>query len=100
MTAYKRLIIKLSEMSYEVLEYLLSLLCFADKLWFPHFFYLQQWGTHARTWWIYDANHQCPFKSAPRLCIYLRGMHKPIYHPLGKSIMVSSTIYMYVYYFW
>ena len=38
MTAYKRLIIKLSVMPYEVSEHLLSLLCFADKLWFPHFF--------------------------------------------------------------
>ncbi|XP_067936374.1 large ribosomal subunit protein uL13m-like [Watersipora subatra] len=53
-----------------------------------------QWGTFARTWWIYDANHQCPFRSGNRLAIYLQGKHKPIYHPLadcGDHVVVINS---------
>ncbi|KAK6179640.1 hypothetical protein SNE40_011954 [Patella caerulea] len=53
-----------------------------------------QWATFARSWWIYDAYHQCPFESAKRLCIFLQGQHKPIYHPLsdiGDHVVVINT---------
>ena len=45
----------------------------------------QQWVSFSRTWWIYDAKWQCPFKSAFRILHYLDGKHKPIWHPNGKS---------------
>ncbi|CAE1155954.1 RP-L13 [Acanthosepion pharaonis] len=53
-----------------------------------------QWATFARTWWIYDAQHQCPFKSAIMLSYVLQGRHKPIYHPLsdiGDHVVVINT---------
>ncbi|KAF6023199.1 MRPL13 [Bugula neritina] len=53
-----------------------------------------QWATFARSWWIFDANHQCPFQSANRLCLFLEGKHKPIYHPLsdcGDHVIVINT---------
>ena len=49
-------------------------------------FFFQQWLTFARQWWIYDARWQCPFKTAPVICHYLQGKHKPIYHPNSKYI--------------
>ncbi|XP_071118053.1 large ribosomal subunit protein uL13m-like isoform X1 [Haliotis cracherodii] len=53
-----------------------------------------QWATFARTWWIYDANCQCPLKSAKVLVPHLQGKHKPIYHPLsdiGDHVVVINT---------
>ncbi|XP_014788926.1 39S ribosomal protein L13, mitochondrial [Octopus bimaculoides] len=53
-----------------------------------------QWATFHRTWWIYDASHQCPFKSAHMLAYVLQGRHKPIYHPLsdiGDHVVVINT---------
>ncbi|ESP01255.1 hypothetical protein LOTGIDRAFT_186083 [Lottia gigantea] len=53
-----------------------------------------QWATFARTWWIFDANHQCHIKSAKRIALYLQGKHKPIYHPLsdiGDHVVVINT---------
>ncbi len=45
---------------------------------------LQQWATFARQWWLYDARHQCAFRSAEKIIPYLEGRHKPIYHPMSK----------------
>ncbi|XP_064607177.1 LOW QUALITY PROTEIN: large ribosomal subunit protein uL13m-like [Liolophura sinensis] len=53
-----------------------------------------QWATFARTWWIYDAAHQCPHRSGDVLVKYLMGVHKPIYHPLsdvGDHVVVFNT---------
>jgi len=53
-----------------------------------------QWACMARTWWIYDANQQCPFESARRLVIYLQGKHKPIYAQnadVGDHVVVYNT---------
>ncbi|KAK6624952.1 54S ribosomal protein L13 [Polyplax serrata] len=46
---------------------------------------VQQWATFARVWHIYDAKWQNPFHSAKLIAKYLRGLHKPIYHPLNDS---------------
>ncbi|KAH9523630.1 54S ribosomal protein L13 [Bulinus truncatus] len=53
-----------------------------------------QWATMARTWWIYDANHQCPFRSAYRIAPYLQGLNKPVYHrdsDVGDHVVVFNT---------
>ncbi|KAL5016036.1 hypothetical protein ScPMuIL_005625 [Solemya velum] len=53
-----------------------------------------QWSTMARTWWLFDAQHQCAFRSASMLIKYLQGKHKPIYHPLsdvGDHVVVINT---------
>ncbi|XP_074643239.1 large ribosomal subunit protein uL13m-like [Tubulanus polymorphus] len=53
-----------------------------------------QWSTFARTWWLFDAAHQCPIKSSPLLVRYLVGKHKPIYHPfsdVGDHIVVINS---------
>ncbi|XP_005107728.1 39S ribosomal protein L13, mitochondrial [Aplysia californica] len=53
-----------------------------------------QWAVMARTWWIYDANLQCPFRSSERIITYLKGKHKPIYHPfadIGDHVVVFNT---------
>ncbi|KAF4524721.1 hypothetical protein B566_EDAN013956 [Ephemera danica] len=42
---------------------------------------VQQWATFTRTWHLFDANWQNPLEAANALNIYLRGLHKPIYHP-------------------
>ncbi|KAK7502199.1 hypothetical protein BaRGS_00006563 [Batillaria attramentaria] len=55
---------------------------------------VQQWSVFARTWWLYDAAHQCPNLSAHRVIPYLQGKHKPIYHPLsdvGDHVVVINT---------
>ena len=55
---------------------------------------VSQWSVMARTWWLYDAEHQCAFKSADKLVKYLQGKHKPIYHPLsdvGDHVVVINT---------
>jgi len=55
---------------------------------------VMQWAVMARTWWIYDANHQCPFHSAYRIVTHLQGKHKPIYHPysdIGDHVVVFNT---------
>ncbi|KAL4236564.1 54S ribosomal protein L13 [Mactra antiquata] len=56
-----------------------------------------QWGAMARTWWLYDAKFQCPYRSAEKLCMYLEGRHKPLYHPLsdvGDHVVVINTRYV------
>ncbi|XP_059173550.1 large ribosomal subunit protein uL13m-like [Physella acuta] len=53
-----------------------------------------QWATLARTWWIYDANQQCPFKSAYRIIPYLQGLNKPVYFrngDVGDHVVVYNT---------
>ncbi|KAK3766888.1 hypothetical protein RRG08_040411 [Elysia crispata] len=55
---------------------------------------VMQWAVLARTWWIYDANQQCPFRSAYRLTTYLQGLHKPVYHrhgDVGDHVVVFNT---------
>ena len=43
-----------------------------------------------RSWWLYDAENQCAFKSARKIVNYLQGKHKPIYHPLSKLFLDLS----------
>ncbi|KAH3731129.1 39S ribosomal protein L13, mitochondrial-like [Dreissena polymorpha] len=53
-----------------------------------------QWSTMARTWWLFDSKYQCPFRSAEKICMYLEGRHKPLYHPLsdvGDHVVVINT---------
>ncbi|XP_045157496.1 39S ribosomal protein L13, mitochondrial-like [Mercenaria mercenaria] len=53
-----------------------------------------QWNTMARTWWLFDAKYQCPHRSAEKICMYLEGRHKPLYHPLsdvGDHVVVINT---------
>lgn len=47
-------------------------------------YYLQQWGTFARIWHLYDAKWQDPYVSALYLKKYLMGLYKPIYHAMSK----------------
>ncbi|XP_053972767.1 39S ribosomal protein L13, mitochondrial [Hylaeus volcanicus] len=57
----------------------------------------QQWGTFARIWHLYDAKWQDPFKSAELLKSYLKGLYKPIYHPLnecGDHVIVINSKYI------
>ncbi|XP_076675475.1 mitochondrial ribosomal protein L13 [Andrena cerasifolii] len=54
----------------------------------------QQWGTFARIWHIYDATWQDPFHSASLLKTYLKGLYKPIYHPLndcGDHVIIINS---------
>lgn len=44
----------------------------------------QQWNAFAQVWHVFDAKWQNPFISGPTLAKYLKGSHKPIYHPMGK----------------
>ncbi|CAC5399130.1 RP-L13 [Mytilus coruscus] len=53
-----------------------------------------QWSVMTRTWWLYDAENQCAFRSAKKIVNYLQGKHKPIYHPLsdiGDHVVVINT---------
>lgn len=53
-----------------------------------------QWATMARTWWLFDAKFQCPYRSAEKLCMYLEGRHKPLYHSasdVGDHVVVFNT---------
>jgi len=53
----------------------------------------KQWATFARIWHIYDAQWQNPFDSAKKIAMYLKGQHKPIYHPLsdcGDHVVVLN----------
>jgi len=43
----------------------------------------QQWNTFARCWHLFDAAWQNPLECAPTIEKYLKGLIKPIYHPLG-----------------
>lgn len=54
--------------------------------------YLQQWGTFARTWHLYDCRWQNPFEAAESIKAHLMGLHKPIYHPLSRSLNISNQI--------
>ncbi|KAK0181187.1 hypothetical protein PV327_003492 [Microctonus hyperodae] len=54
----------------------------------------QQWGTMARVWHLYDAKWQDPFESAPLIIKYLKGLYKPIYHPMndcGDHVVVINS---------
>ncbi|XP_078052737.1 mitochondrial ribosomal protein L13 [Augochlora pura] len=54
----------------------------------------QQWGTFARIWHLYDATWQNPFDSAKVIQKYLKGLHKPIYHPqneCGDHVIVINS---------
>ncbi|XP_034947269.1 39S ribosomal protein L13, mitochondrial [Chelonus insularis] len=44
----------------------------------------QQWGTLSSIWHLYDMKWQDPFLSAPLLVKYLKGLYKPIYHPMNR----------------
>ncbi|KAF0294077.1 39S ribosomal protein L13, mitochondrial [Amphibalanus amphitrite] len=53
----------------------------------------KQWATFARIWHIYDAKWQNPFDSSKTIAKYLKGQHKPIYHPLsdcGDHVVVIN----------
>ncbi|XP_037084852.1 39S ribosomal protein L13, mitochondrial-like [Pollicipes pollicipes] len=53
----------------------------------------KQWATFSRIWHIYDAKWQNPFESAKLIAAYLKGQHKPIYHPLsdcGDHVVVTN----------
>ncbi|BFZ00135.1 hypothetical protein BsWGS_03174 [Bradybaena similaris] len=53
-----------------------------------------QWSTMSRAWWIYDAAHQCAFRSAYRIIAYLQGLNKPVYYgpdDLGDHVVVYNT---------
>ncbi|XP_067002717.2 large ribosomal subunit protein uL13m [Anabrus simplex] len=55
---------------------------------------VQQWTTFAREWHLFDANWQNPFDSAVVIQKYLRGLNKPIYHPLndcGDHVVVKNS---------
>ncbi|XP_064625872.1 large ribosomal subunit protein uL13m-like [Lineus longissimus] len=55
---------------------------------------VQQWATMARTWWLYDMNHQCPLRSADKIATYLSGKNKPIYYngsDVGDHVVVINT---------
>lgn len=47
----------------------------------------QQWATFGRVWHVYDCTYQNPFDSAKVIVKYLKGMQKPIYHPMSKLII-------------
>ncbi|XP_063986874.1 large ribosomal subunit protein uL13m [Diachasmimorpha longicaudata] len=54
----------------------------------------QHWATFAQIWHLYDAKWQDPYKSAVLLTKYLKGLHKPIYHPMnncGDHVVVINS---------
>ncbi|RZF44659.1 hypothetical protein LSTR_LSTR000611 [Laodelphax striatellus] len=54
---------------------------------------VKQWNTLTRIWHLYDAKWQDPFDSAKVIQKYLKGLHKPIYHPLadcGDHVVVIN----------
>ncbi|XP_076645343.1 mitochondrial ribosomal protein L13 [Halictus rubicundus] len=54
----------------------------------------QQWGTFTRIWHMYDAAWQDPFQSANLIVKYLKGLYKPIYHPMnncGDHVIVINS---------
>ncbi|XP_076289130.1 mitochondrial ribosomal protein L13 [Lasioglossum baleicum] len=54
----------------------------------------QQWGTFSRIWHMYDAAWQDPFLSAAVIVKYLKGLYKPIYHPMnncGDHVIVINS---------
>lgn len=54
----------------------------------------QQCGVFARIWHIYDATWQDPFESAKLIARHLKGLNKPIYHPLndcGDHVVVINS---------
>ncbi|XP_055387695.1 39S ribosomal protein L13, mitochondrial [Condylostylus longicornis] len=55
---------------------------------------VQQWATFSRTWHIIDCTWQNPFHIAKIIQKYLRGLHKPIYHPMndcGDHVVAINT---------
>lgn len=64
---------------------------------------MQQWATFGRVWHIFDCKFQNPFDSAKVIVSYLKGMQKPIYHPLSKlyenltnvsKLLITQIIYI------
>lgn len=56
-----------------------------------------QWSVMSRHWLLYDCNQQCAMKSSDAIAYHLRGLHKPIYHPLsdiGDHVVVINTKYV------
>jgi hypothetical protein len=47
--------------------------------------FFQQWATFARQWHIFDCTWQNPYESAQVIVKYLKGLHKPIYHPMSET---------------
>jgi hypothetical protein len=41
-------------------------------------------------WYLFDAQWQDPFRSAPILALYLTGQNKPIYHPMSMLFLDAS----------
>ncbi|XP_069682457.1 large ribosomal subunit protein uL13m [Periplaneta americana] len=55
---------------------------------------VQHWNTFARIWHLYDATWQNPFDSAQVIKKHLKGLQKPIYHPLnhcGDHVVVINS---------
>ncbi|XP_025207883.1 39S ribosomal protein L13, mitochondrial [Melanaphis sacchari] len=55
---------------------------------------VKQWNTFARCWHLFDAAWQNPLECAPTIEKYLKGLTKPIYHPLvdcGDHVVVINS---------
>ncbi|KAG5679052.1 hypothetical protein PVAND_008649 [Polypedilum vanderplanki] len=55
---------------------------------------VQQWATFARQWHIFDCKWQNPYESAIAIVKHLKGLHKPIYHPMndcGDHVICINT---------
>lgn len=55
---------------------------------------VQQWNTFTRVWHVFDAKWQNPHQSAPVISKYLKGLTKPVYHPLadcGDHVVVINS---------
>ncbi|XP_075215090.1 mitochondrial ribosomal protein L13 [Lycorma delicatula] len=55
---------------------------------------VKQWNTFTRVWHLFDARWQDPFQSAVVIQKFLKGLHKPIYHPLadcGDHVVVINS---------
>lgn len=47
----------------------------------------------ARVWHLYDAKWQDPYTSAPLIIRYLKGLYKPIYHPMSEYLIFFNWIF-------
>ncbi|XP_077293270.1 mitochondrial ribosomal protein L13 [Arctopsyche grandis] len=55
---------------------------------------VQQCATFARVWHLFDCKWQDPYLSAERIISYLKGIYKPIYHPMadcGDVVVAINT---------
>jgi len=56
---------------------------------------VQQWLTYTRSWWLFDAQWQDPYKSSIVLAKYLSGQHKPIFNGVyadsGDHVVVINS---------